>query len=277
MAWPELSKTIKAVDVSWYQHDGTDQRRPFDVDLFCEKHPDVELALIRACWPSGKPDAHYPHYFDGFMRNDVKVAAYLWPNPIRPISEVADNWKRALGDRVPDLLELDLELTFYQSDTIITANAKESIERLRILWPDPAVIPYTRATWWDQHITDPDWFRDMRFHLAHYPYITYDQRAGKWRVAYSFGEVTSKLPIDNGFTPFRGAAIRQEQVVAWQFTDKGRLAPVRGAIDLDFYSRPWVESVYGDFADETQEPVGRARVQITYDPSTTEIILNAEG
>jgi len=92
MAWPELSKTIKAVDISWYQHDGTDQRRPFDVDLFCEKHPDVELALIRACWPSGKPDAHYPHYFDGFQRNGVKVAAYLWPNPIRPISQVTDNW-----------------------------------------------------------------------------------------------------------------------------------------------------------------------------------------
>ena len=63
MPWPKECKRF--VDWSYYQSLGPPDYEPFDVDQFCEEHPEVDGAVLRFVWPSLNKDQHYDHYYDG--------------------------------------------------------------------------------------------------------------------------------------------------------------------------------------------------------------------
>lgn len=243
MPWPDENLCVRGVDWSWFQNDGSDLHRPFDVDAFCIAHPDIELAIIRAVWPNGVTDPHYVHYFDGFTRNGKRVAAYLWPNPQKTIPAMFADWKRALGDRVPKLLAYDYE----EATTFIGKTSSQLTVLMRSVWeaapqnfPSQVHMNYSRGSWLNARIIQGTWINDMRWWLAHYIYPKPDVALQ----AKSFAEIDALLPIGNSFTPYRGNMILQEQVIGWQISSKGQIVP-NGTSDMDYLLKSFVASVYG--------------------------------
>ena len=245
MPWPILTLSGKAVDWSWYQNDGIDPYyRPFDVDAFCSAHPYIEFAIIRAVWPNGTTDQHYAHYYDGFYKNGVRVAAYLWPNPQKTIPAMIADWKRALGDRIPKLLVYDYE----EATTFIGKTASQLTSLMTSVWgavplafPDQVHINYSRGSWLNARIIQGSWINEIRWWLAHYIYPKPDVALQ----AKSFAELDALLPIGNNFTPYRGTLITEANVIGWQFSSKGALVP-RGSSDMDYFLRSFLDPIYQD-------------------------------
>lgn len=243
MAWPDELESERWVDWSWYQNDGGLFHRPFDVDAFCAAHPDIQGAIIRACWPDGSIDQHYAHYYDGFTSNGLRVAAYLWPHPQQAIATVTANWRRAVGDRVPRLIGYDYEeaSTFVGApNSLVTSCMRASWEAAQLTFPGAIHMNYSRGSWLDSRVTGGSWMNEMRWWLAHYiyPIPTVAQ------TATSFEEIDARLPIDNGFTPYRGRILTTERVVAWQFTSRLAIVP-RGTSDGDYLLKSFVQPIYG--------------------------------
>lgn len=248
MSWLSKNELVRGVDWSWYQQNSNGTF--IDVGQFVAQNPLVEVFILRACWPNGEPDKAYPYYFDELTARDKKVAAYLWPNPIREDQPV--RWQYAIGDRVPKVIMLDFELTFYQTNAVLTANAEDSFEHAEALFAtDSPVIGYTRAAWWAEHITS-DIEKDHQFILAHYPYFL---QTGTWRQIENFGVLENALPIDNNFTPYMGGRFDHNNVLGWQFSSKGRLASYTKDIDMDSLKSVWVKSVWEGALPPPVEPV----------------------
>jgi hypothetical protein len=245
MSWPTLAKSIKYTDWSWYQHqdDGT----AWDPAEFVELHPEIDLYILRACWPSGAVDPHFTTYYDGFEATGKKVGAYVWPNTNKPIAETKEDWKVALDGRVPRLLIEDFENHKGNAGVdpkALTYNARVSLEAGQAMFPNSTVAPYTRGYWWDANILH-GWEGDYEFMLAHYPYLVYDLDLDKWRLAHTFEESDPCLPVDNNFTPYRGKNVQLEQVIGWQLSHHGVFAPINnGRLDFGYFRREIVERIY---------------------------------
>lgn len=248
MPWPELQECERWVDWSWYQNHGLlalPPRKPFDVDAFLDAHPYIEGAIIRAVWPNGSPDQHYAHYHDGFLRNGRRVAAYLWPNPRKSVAGQVEDWKRALGDRVPKLIGFDYE----ESSTFQGISNQQLTTLMRTIadgfdgwFPDQQTMQkYSRGSWLDERIIPGPWMGELFWWFAHWIFPQPDVR----RQARSFAEIDSLLPIDNGFTPFRGrtTGIPPEMVVAWQFSSRLEIVP-NGTSDGDYLLKSFTRQVY---------------------------------
>jgi hypothetical protein len=277
MAWPELSRCERFVDWSWFQNKGWPLHQPFDVDAFCRDHPEVDGAVLRFCWPSGAKDEHYDHYFDGFQRNGKKVLGYGWPNPTKSVTSVMNDWMRALGSRIPPALFSDWE----ETGTFNGKTKAQITEHLRVMhlearqaFPDQAHGMYSRAAWLDAHIIVADWFHEIRWWLAHWPFPPPDFNDQ----ASTFAELDAMLPIDNGFTPFRGSAvkIRQENVVGWQASSRLAIVP-NGRSDGGYFLKSYLLPLFQDDDDDTiplpppdvqpipirlEVPAGRTEVEV---------------
>ena len=252
MPWPDETLCERWVDWSYYQNDGSLLHRPFDVDAFCAAHPDIQGAIIRAVWPEGTTDQHYAHYYDGFTRNGLKVAAYLWPNPQKLVPQVVEDWRRGLGDRVPKLIGYDYEeaSTFVgASNSLVTSTLRASWEAGQAVFPGAVHINYSRGSWLDARVTGGDWLNTMRWWLAHYVYPVPDLA----QTATSFEQIDARLPIDNGFTPSRGKYIRVENVVMWQFTSRLTIVP-KGTSDGDYMLTSFSREVFGGAPPPPPEP-----------------------
>lgn len=234
MSWPSKEKTIDGVDWSWWQQNADNSF--IDVDAFMAQNPNIKLVMLRACWVNGAPDKSYPHYFDGFRKHDVIVVAYLWPNPLR--SDMQDRWVVAIGDRIPDGIMLDFELTFNQTDAVLTDNAEQAFEDAEIF--QLPVIGYTRGNWWAKHIKRPIEI-GKTFIVAHYPHFLLD---GKWQQCRNHAELHNNLPIKQDYTPYIGR-LEREQVLGWQCSEKGRLAPYTKNMDLDSLIKDGVDKMFG--------------------------------
>lgn len=269
MPWPTIAESIKAIDISYYQNNGGLTRQPFDVDAFVAANPDVGLVIIRALWPGGSPDPHYPHYFDGFTRNGVRVAAYLWPAD-------PSKWLAALGDRVPKLIGSDHEDWSGNSDMTpaqLTAELHRTQDNLRLSFPAATVLaktPYSRGSWLDANIQPSTRVNEYDWWLAHYPYPPY---LGGTRQATSFAELDSMLPIDNGFTPYRGRVhnITPDKVKGWQASSRGQLPGIKGAVDLGYWLRSFVAGVYDEPEQPTPPPTDRPKVEVTVKFNLSEV------
>ena len=269
MSWPELNQCIKAVDWSWYQNDGSTQHKPFDVDAFCAAHPYVELAVIRACWPDGSPDPHYPHYYDGFHRNNKKVAAYLWPNPKKAIGDTLEDWKRALGARIPKLLAYDYEeaTTFAGvSNARVTQAMRESWEVAHLHFPNQKHINYSRGNWLATRIVLGAWFHEIPWWIAHYIYPTPNVP----KMAAQFSQIDSILPIGNSFTPARGPVLL-ENVKGWQFTSGLQIVP-NGTSDGDYFLKSFINPIYGEEPPPVPSPKVPVTIQVPKDKVDIRIV-----
>lgn len=271
MSWPKTEDTVDAIDWSWYQQDSSDGSKPIDVDEFCARNPNIKVAILRACWPNGAQDRLYPVYYKAFRRNGLKVIAYLWPNPLR--TDMLARWTEALRDPdtgemlLPDAIMLDFELTFQQTDAVITSNAEQSFaDAQHFALP---VIGYTRGYWWQTHIIRPV-ERGKQFIIAHYPSFMI---AGQQRQLKSHAELHSFLPIDNGFTPYLGTRITKEQTIGWQVSEQGRLAPYTKDMDLDTLLLAWVNETLDDEPTPVPEPPSTAKITLSYPPNLVEVEL----
>lgn len=269
MSWPNLEGSVKAVDLSWYQNTGWPLRKPFDVDLFCAENPDVELAIVRVNWPGGSPDQHFAHYYDGFERNGVKTLAYVWSNVNHTIQQIEANWKRALDGREPKALLPDHETwsgNENASKLVLTRDLHRSVELAERLFSGEVVVktssnPYSRGGWLDAHIIPSAQVDGYKWWLAHYPY---PPQYGGNRQVTSFDEMDPLLPIDNNFTPWRGRvhSIPSENVVGWQFSSKGALEGALGSIDLNYFRRSFVETLFDEQPPEPPEPPPAEKVPV---------------
>jgi len=243
MPWPSLDQNERWVDWSWYQNDGTTQHKPFDVDVFCRNHPEVDGAIIRAVWPDGSTDQHYEHYYDGFLRNGKKVGAYLWPNPQKTIANMLKDWNTALSGRLPKLLAYDWE----EASTFLGKSNAQLTSLMQSLWAalpgfygEQTHIFYSRGSWLDSRITVGEWFHSIKFWLANYIYPDDNPPL----MATHWSEIDKFLPIDNGFTPRRGP-VKVENVVGWQFSSFGKIVP-NGTSDMDYFLKSFVGPIYGE-------------------------------
>lgn len=242
--WPSLAECVKATDWSWYQNLGPDHdHRPQDAEAFVEQNPEVDLYIIRAVWPNGAPDKHFPYYYDTFYDAGKRVAVYLWPNPTKSIPTTIENWKRALDGRDPPLMVEDYELKWFKQAAELTANARGTLSAAQQEWPLAWHMPYSRGYWWDANMLH-GWEQDYKFWLAHYPYFTYNPRLGKWVQASNFAEVDYKLPISNNFTPYMGKTIQPNQVVGWQLSEKGVFAPLTCKLDFGYWKKAFVDQAF---------------------------------
>lgn len=264
MPWPAANLSERWVDWSWYNNRGRwtlPPYKPFDVDAFCAAHPEVHGAVIRAVWPNGSKDKHYDYYFDGFTRNDKRVAAYCWPNPQKAVYLVMEDWKRALGERMPKIIGQDYEeaSTFVgKSKAQITTTMQQTVAAARIEFTQSETLVYARGSWLDQWIMPGDWLYDISFWLAHwiYPPPDYRDAAAHW------SEVETVLPISNNFTPSRGRIVKipVENVKGWQFSSSGEIVP-RGRSDMDFFLKSYIEPIY-DGAEPPEPPAEKLAIEL---------------
>lgn len=253
MPWPKLHHLGKAIDISWWQNQGWPFYTPMDLAAVLAANPQVELVIMRAVWPDGSKDQHYDGFYDAASSAGRRVSAYLWPNPVRTLSQVIEDWKRALGDRVPPLIGVDYE----ESSTFegvtkghLTTRLRDAYEAVETTF-DATAMNYSRANWLDGHILAGDWVGAMNWWLAHWIYPPTLNRQ-----AQNYAEVDALLPIDNSWTPYRGGVIKipEANVVGWQFTSQGRLSPWTKNLDLDYFKRTFLSEVYGSSGDDPEPP-----------------------
>lgn len=248
MSWPSKEEIVDAIDWSWYQQNNGVF---IDVDEFVAQNPNVKVVMLRACWVNGTPDKSYAVYANAFRKHeDIVVIAYLWPNPLR--TDMIARWTEALltADEMPDAIMLDFELTFHETDAVLTKNAEQSFRDAELF--DLPILGYTRGNWWEIHIkTTVELGRT--FIVAHYPYFLIN---GKWQQCLTHADLHKNLPIGNSFTPYLGR-LKPAQTIGWQCSEKGRLAPhAPRAMDLDtFITKMFIEWYGSDpWADEPTEP-----------------------
>ena len=270
MPWLAVSFSERWVDWSYWQNDGSLLHRPFDVDAFCQAHPYVEGAILRAVWPNGNTDQHYAHYFDGFTQAGKKVAAYVWPNPQKSVPAQVDDWKRGLGDRVPKLIGQDYE----DAATFVGATPTQLTSLMRACWeaahahfPQSAHINYSRGSWLSAKIIAGEWIHAIKWWMAHY----ISTHETQYIAAKHWTEIDVKLPISNNFTPGRGP-VRVENVIGWQFSSSGQIVP-KGTSDMDYMLRDFIGAIYGGIGPppppaipvpvEIRAPTGKISVTVT--------------
>jgi hypothetical protein len=258
MSWPAKEETQDTIDWSSWQQNANGSW--IDVDAFMAQNPNIKNVILRACLVNGAPDRSYAHYFDAFRKHDVKIIAYLWPNPIR--ADIQDRWCVAIGDRIPDAIMLDFELTFYQTDEVLTDNAEQSFKDAEIF--ELPVIGYTRGEWWTTHIKRTIEIGKL-FIIAHYVFFMLD---GKWQQCRNHADLHKHLPISNNFTPYLGR-IKRTQVLGWQVSCKARLAPYLKDMDLDSLIKAAIDKLLGD---HTIDPLPeKLPIQISYPAGRVEL------
>ena len=267
MTWPIKEETIDAIDWSWYQQ-GSDGSF-IDVDQFVAQNPNVKMVMLRAVWPNGVLDSAYPYFMDAFAQYpDIIRVAYLWPNPLR--TDVLARWTTALETPVarPQGLMLDFELTFHQTDDVLTDNAEQAFQDVATF--DLPYFGYTRGNWWQQHIkTTVE--KNRMFVIAHYPYFLIRD---KWQQSRNHGNLHTNLPIHNNFTPALGR-IKPEQVLGWQFSDRGKLSPhAPHAMDLDSMLKDRVNAMFREeVPDPTPPPADEITINYSVEPEGTPLVF----
>jgi hypothetical protein len=262
MAWPAQEELINAVDWSYYNQ--INQQTPpviINVKEFCRVNPDIELFILRACWPTGAPDQLYPIYYDAVVAEGKKVAAYLWPNVTKTLDTTKSNWKVALGTRVPKLIALDFEDPSYgASNAALTYNARESLKMAATMFPNSHIIGYGRANWLETHFTS-GFERDWKWWVAQYPLAIPKADGSGWRQYGTHRELANHLPIGNSFTPYLGGVggfdITPEMCVGWQFSEYLYPSPSVWSrrMDGNSFKKSFIGPIYSGAAPLPPPPV----------------------
>jgi hypothetical protein len=260
MSWPSLSESCRAVDWSIFnwEYRPWPIKKPKDVQKFLADHPKIEVAILRFGWPDGSPDPYYPTYFDEFTDAGVKVMSYGWPNKHKSPSAVMEDWKRALGDRVPRVLWSDWEDAYVLSE--LSQFQMQDLMRKHYLsvanhFPDQAQGFYGRGGWLDEHVgSPPEWFYEIDWWVAHWPFPPPDFK----NQATSFAELDAMLPIDNNFTPYRGKVVKipVNKVKGWQAT-----SDLDGHGDAGYFLRSYIDQKF-DGAEPEPAPIEKPEIEV---------------
>lgn len=253
MSWPSLNENYRTIDWSIFnwEYNPWPIKKPKDVQKFLANHPKIDVAVLRFAWPDGSPDSYYPTYFDEFTAAGVRVMGYGWPNKYKTVGAVMENWKRALGDRIPLALWSDWE----ETDVLSGLNQIQMkdlmlrhYEGVAAAWPAQRQGFYSRGGWLDGAVgIMPAWMKEVIWWLAHWIYPPPDFTDQ----ATTFGELDAMLPIDNNFTPFRGNIIKiaVDKVAGWQGT-----STLDGHGDAGYFLKSIIDSIFGGGEPIPPEP-----------------------
>lgn len=281
MSWPALSENVKVFDLAQYQNWANSKSDRAQGRINFEKlaieNPDVKIVIIRACATS-YIDADWEYNWKEAGNAGWKRAAYINNDPTWAVNgPQGEMWKRALDDKEHLLIIYDCESSFGRSPQAVTKDVREGLDFIRTRWPDARiVITYSADWWWKPNIIH-GWEEDEEVWAAQYPYMI-QRDDGRWRVVYSFEEMDPFLPIDNNFTPRVITGFKKENMVGWQFTSKGIIAPIAQAnlkprTDLSYFLKVWADEVFDGIIlpPPTSDPVP---LKLTYPKGTVDITID---
>ena len=254
MSWPALSESVKGFDLSQYNNWANSQpdRKPgrIDYEELAVENPDVKIVILRACATS-YIDADWEYNWKEAGNAGWNRAAYVNNDPTWAVNgPQGEMWKRALDDKEHKLIVYDCESSFGRTPTVITADIREGLAFLRLNYPTAKiVITYTADWFWKNNIVH-GWETDEEVWAAQYPYMI-QRDDGTWRVVYSFEEMDPFLPIDNAFTPKVVTGFQKKNMIGWQFTSSGIIAPIaqsnlKPRTDLNYFLKEWADEVWDD-------------------------------
>jgi hypothetical protein len=237
MPWPALAELVKAYDVAIYQNktyskpNWQEGRIPWPETA--AQHPEVKVIFVRVAGNKGGPDWDFQYNYDGALEVGYKTAIYGFASPGISISTILNSWwKPGLDGRKPKLIVLDCEIANGKTPAEVTKHIRDLLAAIRREWPGVEVWLYSADWWWSGNIVH-GWENEEKFWWAHYVHIVQNPN-GTWRVAWSFEEVDSKLPISNNFTPYMGTSkVLIANVEAWQLSSGGIVYPITRPIYLD--------------------------------------------
>jgi len=279
VSWPALSENVKVIDLSQYQNWANSQpdRIPGRIDFeeLAVENPDVMVVIIRACATS-YIDADWEYNWKEAGNAGWKRAAYVNNDPTWKVNgPQGEMWLRALDNKEHLLIVYDCESSFGRSPQQITADIREGLEFLRTNWPEAqVVITYTADWFWKNNIVH-GWEEDEKVWAAQYPYMI-QREDGSWRVVYSFEEMDPFLPIHNSFTPKVVTGFKKENMIGWQFTSSGVIAPIAQAnqkprTDLNYFLKEFVDEVWdGVIVVPPADPVP---LKLTFPKGTIDVTI----
>lgn len=280
MAWPAADQVERWLDLSWFINQGPDHNyEPIDLAEFLEKNRDIDGCYIRACWPSGQPDKYFTTYYDATVDAGRKVAIYLWASHIYSVAQLRQKWTVALAGRKAPMGAIDVEESLYFKGTpsVLSKTLMAALPLADELL-DCETDLYSRATYWEPHIIHGLWAMQRKFWVAAYTSFHFPDGL---RVAMNHAEVDRLLPIDNGFTPYlANKVIKPEQVVGWQFSNKGDLPGYRGGMDLNYFLGTHIQERYGEMplpGDEPDPPAEKPVVKVQFTPASVDLQVERLG
>ncbi len=231
MTWP--TNCIHGVDLSANQE-------TLDIDKFVKANPDVKRYVLRAYNAFGRIDAR----LEAFSRGVPEYDLYVWPDPINTLTNMRLKWLGFAGLQ-PKTVWLDVEwsaakwqeMTGKKPIRSITDDTRESLRILTDIFPDVGI--YCNGNRWGEMIREHGWERDYKFWVAHYP-TPFQVKPNEWRQCATFEECSIAVLGTSRYAKFPGLGewIPPENVVGWQFSEKGRLPGYGRDIDLDLWKGP---------------------------------------
>jgi len=283
MSWPNLSESVLVLDVSIYQNryynTDTPERGRIDFDELKKLNPEITGIISRAAgsWSGADPD--FQHNYDKSGEAGFDQVAYVNQNPDKTWKWLLDEWKKAIGSRIPKAIVLDCESFGYppKSPEVITSATQDNLKAIADTWPEAHIIDYTARWAWDSHWVH-GWESDIYLWAAHWIYVV-QEAGGDWRCAEHFDEITSVLPIDNGFTPVMPAGYSKDKLVGWQCSERGIIAPITKnlgdifapRVDLNFFKKIFWDMVFDKPISPPIPAPEKPIVTISYNQSTVEL------
>lgn len=280
MSWPALSENVKVIDLSQYQNwaNSKPDRKPGRIDFeeLAVENPDVKIVIIRACATS-YIDADWEYNWLESRSAGFHRAAYVNNDPTWAVNGPQGGmWKRALGDKNHKLIVYDCESKFGRSPLAITKDIREGLDFLRANYPDATVIIYTAEWFWKTNVIH-DWETDEEVWAAQYPYMI-QRDNGTWRVVYSFAEMDPFLPINNSFTPRVVTGFQKKNMIGWQFTSSGIIAPIaqanlRPRTDLNYFLKERIEEIFDGVVPPPPNPSDPVPLKLTFPKGTIDLTI----
>lgn len=240
MSWPILSDCVKMLDVSKWQRSNVGAR--INWPRVKRENPDIEVILVRLSNVYLTKDEDFEYNYWEAKDAGFWTGVYGNINPRREMGRHIDHWEEALDGAEPKLFTFDCEIHASKTPSQVAIAYRSIHDALPQILPRAKRNFYTAAWFWNDRVVH-GWEGQHNFHIAHYPYFV-QQSNGKWRQAYKFEEVDGRLPIDNNFTPRVPKGVPADNVMTWQFSEKGQIAGIPGRVDLNYMKRWYFEEVF---------------------------------
>lgn len=178
------------------------------------KDAGITFAIARATVGQGKQDSYFVQNWGGMKTNNITPAAYHYFKGLDTGESQATNIKSALSrtdfDLVADVLAVDVESDFNTgvNATLMAENLNDLLGNISDI---TNVYIYSNYYYWENHVA---W--NM------YDFSKYNLWIAYW---------------SNSSTPIIPTTWKNKGYTWWQYSDKGNVSGISGAVDLDRSAR----------------------------------------
>lgn len=185
----------------------------------------VELGIVKVTQKS-VTDETFEFHWNAMKRMGIKRSGYHFWSPTDTDYQAELFGYSLMGAEggldFPPILDFEPSLTTYPTRISgIDIKIKAFLDKIELRTGMKPMI-YTGVPYWNKHFpTKPAWLGDYKLWLAAYPYVVNTSK-NQWDLArYSYAKPL--LPI--GWT--------YDQLILWQFTDKGIITGFAGSTGID--------------------------------------------